>query len=391
MPTTIDAVVAGHICLDVFPDLSHGAKESIARIFTPGRLVEVGDVTFSAGGPVANTGLALNRLGINTLLMGKVGDDLYGNKICHLVAKADPQLADGMIVDSHLSTSYTIVINPPQIDRIFLHFPGANDTFGPDDVSYDLVARAKIFHFGYPPIMKSMYRNGGENLTETFRRAKTTGVTTSLDMSLPDASSESGQVDWKTILANTLPYVDLILPSVEEILFMLQRSRHQEMAKADDLLEQITPGLLSELSERLLDLGVRIVVIKLGHRGLYVRTGSETVLADMGRACPSDITAWANREIWAPAFRVVEVGAAGSGDAAISGFLAALLRDPSLEKAAIMATAVGAYNVEEIDSLSGIRTWQETQERIEAGWDKRKLEIQESGWGFDKTHQLWLK
>ncbi len=172
---------------------------------------------------------------------------------------------------------------------------------------------------------------------------------------------------------------------------MLQRSRHQEMAKTGDLLEQITPGLLSELSEWMLDLGARIVVIKLGHRGLYVRTGSETVLADMGRACPSEITAWANREIWAPAFRVVEVGAAGSGDAAISGFLAALLRDLSLEKAAIMATAVGACNVEAIDGLSGIRAWEETQERIEAGWEKRKLDIQGSGLEFDKRHQLWLK
>ena len=46
--------------------------------FAPGRLLQIGPATFSTGGPVSNTGLALHRLGIATRLMGKVGDDLLG-------------------------------------------------------------------------------------------------------------------------------------------------------------------------------------------------------------------------------------------------------------------------------------------------------------------------
>ena len=57
MSDTFDAVVAGHICLDVIPDLSGSPAETFQRAFAPGRLVEVGPIAFSTGGPVTNTGL----------------------------------------------------------------------------------------------------------------------------------------------------------------------------------------------------------------------------------------------------------------------------------------------------------------------------------------------
>ncbi len=51
---TFEAVTAGHICLDVIPDLAGIPPEDFGRLFSPGRLVEVGPVTFSTGGPVSN-------------------------------------------------------------------------------------------------------------------------------------------------------------------------------------------------------------------------------------------------------------------------------------------------------------------------------------------------
>ena len=85
------------------------------------------------------------------------------------------------------------------MDRFFLHCPGANDTFSSADVDYDLVAEAALFHFGYPPVMRRMYADSGRNLMEVLIKAKTTGVTTSLDMTFPDPSSDGGRVDWQVI------------------------------------------------------------------------------------------------------------------------------------------------------------------------------------------------
>ena len=64
MSENYDAIVAGHICLDVIPDFGVGVQQPFEQTFRPGRLVEVGNVAFSTGGPVANTGLALDRLEI---------------------------------------------------------------------------------------------------------------------------------------------------------------------------------------------------------------------------------------------------------------------------------------------------------------------------------------
>ena len=107
------------------------------------------------------------------------------------------------------------MIAPPGIDRVFLHNPGSNNTFVADDVDYEVLAGAGVFHFGYPPLMEKMFAEGGAELTDIFRRARETGATTSLDMALPDPNSPAGRVDWDAILKKTLPCVDLFLPSIE--------------------------------------------------------------------------------------------------------------------------------------------------------------------------------
>ena len=100
--------------------------------------------------------------------MGKVGDDLFGQAIKQIVGAYDPHLAAGMIVDKTVSTSYTVVVNPPGLDRILLHCPGANNTFKAADVRYELVSEVQLFHFGYPPLMKLMFAEGGAQLTDIF-------------------------------------------------------------------------------------------------------------------------------------------------------------------------------------------------------------------------------
>lgn len=387
-----DIIVAGHICLDVIPAISP-SQEAFERLFRPGRLLEVGAVTFATGGAVANTGLALHRLGVNVQLMGKIGDDLFGQAIGRLVASQSSLLAANMLVDPAVTTSYTIVINPPGTDRIFLHHPGANDLFTADDVDYGRVAQSRAFHFGYPTLMQAMYRDGGRQLVEMFRRAKATGATTSLDLALPDPPTASGQADWAAILKAALPHVDVFLPSVEELLYMLRRSTLHELQRSasdGDILPLVTAPLLSSLAAEVLALGSKIVAIKLGRRGFYLRTGDKASMAALGRALPSDVARWTGRELWAPAFRVNHVGATGAGDASIAGFWAALLRNLLPEEAITMATAVGACNVEAADALSGILTWPATLGRVQAGWPKHDLAVDAPGWRYDTALGLWI-
>lgn len=380
------AIVAGHLCLDIIPQIPAG-QGGLAALLTPGRLSTVGPAVLSTGGPVSNTGLALHKLGIATRLMGKVGDDLFGLAIRRIVEGFGPGLADGMIVDPAVTSSYTVVVNVPGVDRIFLHHTGANDTFTAADVRYSLAEQARLFHFGYPPLMRAMYQDAGRELVALFRRVKATGCTTSLDLALPDPASPAGQADWAAILRAALPAVDICAPSLEELLYMLRREAYEAARVAGTL--PVTPAVLDDLAGQLLTWGARIVLLKLGDQGAYLRTAGRPALAELGRAKPADLDTWAGRELWAPCFQANLVGTTGSGDATIAGFLTALLRDLGPEDALIAAVAVGACNVEAADALSGLRTWEETQARIAAGWPQHELDLSAYGWRRAARRGLW--
>jgi sugar/nucleoside kinase (ribokinase family) len=202
-----------------------------------------------------------------------------------------------------------------------------------------------------------------------FRRARATAVTTSLDMVMPDPAGPSGQVDWLTVLQRVMPHVHLFLPSVEEWLFMVDRARFNQLSATvgpEKMLWNLGDDEICALGQTALDLGAQVVLLKLGERGLYLRTGA---VKELGRGGPSHLEEWRDRELWQPAFRPnAVVGTTGAGDASIAGFLAALLRDVPPERALAVAAAVGASNVEAADALSGVRSFEETVARIDAGW-----------------------
>ena len=382
-------VVAGHICLDVFPTLAGGVE-----LFRPGQTVEAGPVVFATGGPVSNTGLALNKLDVPVRLMGKVGDDLFGQAIMQILNERSSELADGMIVAPGEASSYSIILSTPHADRMLIHAPGCNATFGVDDGRFAMLERVQLFHFGYPPLMERIYRDNGAELATLFQRVHEAGLTTSLDMCMPDPESAAGRADWQTILAATLPNVDVFLPSAEEMLLMLHRPLFERFAAIPDSvrpLHHITPHMVSEMGQQLLDMGAKIVAIKLGDRGLYLRTATADVLSGMGRD-RVDVAEWAERELWMPCFAVDVIGTTGAGDATIAGFLAGFVYGMSPEMSLEIACAVGACSVEAVDAISGIRTWSKTAVRLAKGWPHLPLafDIAQAGWRWHAENGVWM-
>ena len=64
-----------------------------------------------------------------------------------------------VICSENEATSYSVILAVPGIDRIFLHNPGANNTFMAKDISREVLEETALFHFGYPSLMRNMYRN----------------------------------------------------------------------------------------------------------------------------------------------------------------------------------------------------------------------------------------
>lgn len=370
-------VAAGHVCLDIIPTFLHGAT-SLEGVMQPGKLIEMGAAVLSTGGSVSNTGLALKRLGLPVRLMGKVGADPFGSTVRSIFSAIDPTLIETMIVDPTAATSYTVVISPPGIDRIFLHCPGANDTFRAADLPLELLKGMDIFHFGYPPLMEAFYSDLSE-LPTLLRKVKVNSLTTSLDMALPDPNSPAGQADWRAILEASLPQVDIFSPSLDEIVYMLHRERG--LAVRAKAAEGVPMGGLIEddvraLAGELISLGVAVVMLKLGNQGAYLRVTEST---ERLQACGCfDLPAcetWAGAEFFAPCYDSPVVGTTGSGDCTVAGLLASIAKRLSPAEALCAAVATGSASVEQTDATSGVPSWETLQVRVKAGWAREKPQV----------------
>src|SRR5260370_17709277 len=117
--------------------------------------------------------------------MGKAGDDLFGQAILRIIESHGPRLAEGMVVVPGEYSSYSIILSSPNADRMLIHAPGCNATFGADDIRYDALEQVRLFHFVYPPLKDRMYPDNGAELATIFRAVTTTCITTSPTPSPP--------------------------------------------------------------------------------------------------------------------------------------------------------------------------------------------------------------
>lgn len=350
-------IVAGHICLDITPVFATNKEiENMSEMLEPGKLINVEAANVNTGGCVANTGLALKILGEDVELMGKVGDDSFGEMISGILKKCN---AGGLIVDANSSSSYSVVLAIPGIDRIFLHNPGANNTFSNNDIKEESLKDAVFFHFGYPPLMRNMYVNSGEELLKIFMRMKANEIATGLDFAAIDPKSEAGDIDWKLILKRVLPYVDFFVPSFEELCFILNRNKYESLVSmGGDIVEKIDIiNDVKPLAEELIEMGCKVVLIKCGAKGIYYKTSKREEIEKIGKRLKLDTDAWSDKENMQPAFKAEKVlSATGAGDTSIAAFIASVVRGKNPETSVALACAEGSFAVTTYDALSGLKS-----------------------------------
>ncbi len=356
-----DAVVAGYFCVDLFPGFKkNGVHTSIAEVLRPGKLIEVEGLNATPGGIVANTGLAMKRFSKSVFLNGIIGDDFIG-----AVARKwldEKELSNGIKTIKGQNTAFGIVIAPPGVDRIFLESPGCSQIFDINHIDFDAIADSKLFHFGYPPLLKQFYLNDGQQLVDMFRRIQADQVVTSLDFSLPDPESESATIDWPKILNRLLPFTDIFVPSLEESLQVLmpeEYARIQALAGNTDIIDHVPLNLIREIGQRIIDCGVKIALIKSGHLGAYLFTGNVSSLNTQSGLNLSEHE-WNDTSLWCKAYPVDETkikNASGAGDSSAAAFLSAILNGDDPEMALKYAGISGRNNLYCVDSFNDHNSW----------------------------------
>ncbi len=366
-PALPRVLIAGNICVDLFPGFTSGQLAS-GRFLLPGASRRIGPATVSIGGCVANSGIALDRLGIPATFVFAVADDRFGAIVeDHLRRHTGPRARLAARRFTGAGTSYTLILSAPDHDRTLLYYPGVNDLCDADFVAGAELAGHDLLHFGYPAAMRRMCQDHAEPLRGVLQAARDRGMLTTLDACTLD-DRETRRVDWIELYRRVLPLVDVFMPSLGDLVVVLEDLAGDAMAIRD--FDRSSPHargeLVRALGSRLLDLGAAVAVIKLGSHGLYLRAG-DSMRASSGRL-RLDAAAWAGFERYRPCFRAKVVGTTGAGDSTVSGFIAALCRGLGPEPAMTAALAAGACSTEGVDATGAVPSWPSIERRLIAGW-----------------------
>jgi sugar/nucleoside kinase (ribokinase family) len=318
------AAVIGHICADLCPKL--GGDEQII----PGAIVEVGPLTILPAGCVANTGRDLYSLGAPVQLVADIGDDELGSSLVHMLSESGID-CQGIRRVRDVATSYSLVFEPPGRDRAFWHHVGANASF---DGARVMPEKADLVHLGYPPLLPAMYAAGGATLRSLMARIRQAGATTSLDLSTIAVGSPAARVDWENLLARTVPLVDVLSPSVDDVVSALRIARPTSRAGT------------RELARHVLGLGAAAVLLTDGALGMHLVTADADRLGHAGRCFAERAGEWADKEFFLPASTTRHPVTTGAGDAATAGLLFGVLSAASAGKAASIAAKLAAFKVD---------------------------------------------
>lgn len=312
--------MAGHICVDLAPGLLHPTV-------VPGQLIEVGPLSITLGGSVANTGRALAGLGHEIEISTRVGADDLGRIVAAHLSDL-PGVTGAPTITPGATTSYSIVLEPEGQDRSFWHHVGANLCFDGTEAE---VGGASLVHLGYPSLLPGLIGDEGEAFIDFLLRVRAAGATTSVDLAVVDTHTQAIRTDWETVLRRAMPLIDVISPS------------------ADDLRSAL--GLVdasaAELVTLLLSWGAGVVAVSDGSQGITVGAAERGRLEQAGAALGPLAGTWASGRAKEPARRVHRITTTnGAGDASTAGLLSALLRRESLSRAAERATDAAVRVIE---------------------------------------------
>jgi sugar/nucleoside kinase (ribokinase family) len=266
----------------------------------------VEEITLAVSGAAGTAVIAAAKMGLKSLAVGGVGEDLMGEWVLRRLADFGVD-ASGMAVIPGGKTSSSLVTTRPNGMRPALHLRGATADFLVDDALLEQATDATVVHIGGVGLMDRMDR--GRN-AELMKRAREKGARTTLDV-FAATPADMAKV------ADVLPHVDFFMPSDEE-------------AKALTGLEDI-----DDTARFFLDKGVGACVLTRGAEGAYYRD-----------------QAGARFEI--PAFDIKVVCTCGCGDAFNAGFAVSLVKGFDMETAVRFAQATSALNATGLGSQAGV-------------------------------------
>jgi sugar/nucleoside kinase (ribokinase family) len=302
-----DVACVGILCADVL-------AKPVDKLPEKGKLGLIDQLQLQIGGCASNTAIDLAKLGIKSVMFGKIGADGFGKFLQETLQYKGVDIS-GLHVDKTIQTSASVVLIGRDGERSIIHCLGSNSKFSFEDINIALLKQSKILFIAGTFLMPQFDGAGAEKL---LKLAKDVGRVCCMDT----AWDSTGQ--WMNKIEGTLQYLDWFMPSYEE---------------AKELSGKTEPAAIAEVFK---GKGTKNVVIKLGKDGCYVKPEH-----DQGFYTPT----YAD---------VAVIDTSGAGDAFCAGFLTGLVKGWDIQACARFANAVGTHCVMAIGTTTGIKSLAET-------------------------------
>jgi sugar/nucleoside kinase (ribokinase family) len=270
------------------------------------------ELTLAVSGAAGTAAIAAAKMGLKTLAVGGVGDDLMGDWVIQRLRHFDVDTS-AMQRQGGWKTSSSIVTTRADGSRPALHMAGATGNFFVTDAMLSKVIAAKVVHAGGVGLMHAMDKG---RTAEVLSAAKRAGALTTVDVF-------AGSPADMPAVASVLPYTDYFLPSIEE-------------ARALSGLAD-----MGDAAKYFLGLGAKACVFTLGEDGAYYHDRSGVSFR-------------------MPAYEIDVKCTCGCGDAFNAGFAVGLARGFDVEATVRFAEATAALNATGLGSQAGVESFEHT-------------------------------
>ncbi|MBG0787200.1 MAG: fructokinase [Anaerolineaceae bacterium] len=305
-----DVVALGELLIDFVPTV------------TGVTLIEAPAFKKAPGGAPANVAAGLAKLGVSCAFLGKVGEDAFGHFLKETLDDVGVDTS-GLVFSQEARTALAFVSLRADGEREFMFYrnPSADMLYTPDEVNFDLIRKAKVFHLGSISLISEPSRSA---TLAAIEAAHTSGCLVSYDPNLRLALWPDSDAAREGILS-VWEQADLIKVSDEELVFLTG------LDDPDQAVEQLWHDRL------------QLMVVTLGKQGCRYYTPD----------CRGELSG----------FEVNTVDTTGAGDGFVAGLISGLLSHPDdwheesvLREICRFANAVGAITTTERGAIPALPT-----------------------------------
>ncbi len=280
-----------------------------------------GQFTRSFGGSESNFCIGLTRLGHQAGWISRVGDDEFGRAMLSFIRGEGVDVSQ-VTIDNEAQTGvfFKEIKTERDISVFYYRKDSAASKITESMIDEEYIKRAKYLHVSgiTPALSESCYKA----VYRAIDLAKKHGVTIVFDPNLRRKLWSEERA--REVLIDLCQKADIVLPGISEAEFMFGKME------------------LEELGTKILSLGPKLVVMKVGEKGAYYFTSKKSEHV--------------------PGFVVPHVvDPVGAGDGFAAGFVSGLLDGLSTKEAVSRACAVGATvtmyrgDVEGLPSLKDVQ------------------------------------